>query len=225
MKELNASIDWESQKVLSQIADGINKPLTRLVQLIELIKSKKDMTELETKQLSTFMLESSDQIEALIADIVKAEENKRIEILVHDKFKYPELYTFDEMSLNASNNLNTELSKSSENRISQADIEWLMQLENTIIENINSYSFCVSWLAGELAVSERQIFRKVEKFTGMTPNKCIRKLKLFYAKELLEKYVYSTVNEVAYAVGLKDPYYFSSLYREAFGKMPKEYLR
>ena len=153
MKELNASIDWESQKVLSQIADGINKPLTRLVQLIELIKSKKDMTELETKQLSTFMLESSDQIEALIADIVKAEENKRIEILVHDKFKYPELYTFDEMSLNASNNLNTELSKSSENRISQADIEWLMQLENTIIENINSYSFCVSWLAGELAVS------------------------------------------------------------------------
>ena len=44
------------------------------------------------------------------------------------------------------------------------------------------------------------------------------------AKELLENYTYSTVNEVACAVGLKDPYYFSSIYKKEFGKKPKEYL-
>lgn len=224
MEKLKTTIDWEAQGILSQIADEINKPLTRLVQLIELIKSKKDMSEFETNQLSTIMLESSDQIEALIADIVRAEENKRIEILVHDKFKYPSLYTFAELSLNSSNNLITQLNEKSGHRISQADIEWLLQLETTILNNIDSYALCVSWLAGELAVSERQIFRKIEKFTGMTPNKYIRYIKLFYAKELLEKYIYSTVNEVACAVGMKDPYYFSSLYKKEFGKKPKEYL-
>jgi AraC-type DNA-binding domain-containing proteins len=225
MEKLKTTIDWEAQGILSQIADEINKPLTRLVQLIELIKSKKDMSEFETNQLSTIMLESSDQIEALIADIVKAEENKRIEILVHDKFKYPALYTFDEVSLNASNNLITQLNEKPGHRISQADIEWLLQLETTILNNIDSYALCVPWLAGELAVSERQIFRKIEKFTGMTPNKYIRNIKLFHAKKLLEKYTYSTVNEVACAVGMKDPYYFSSLYKKEFGKKPKEYLR
>jgi len=137
MEKLKTTINWESQGVLSQIADEINKPLTRLVELIELIKSKKDMTEFETNQVSNIMLESSDQIEALIAHITKAEENKRIEILVHDKFKFPSLYTFDEMSLNSSNNLINQLKENSENRISRADIEWLLQLETTILNIIN----------------------------------------------------------------------------------------
>ena len=100
-----------------------------------------------------------------------------------------------------------------------------MGSEMCIRDSINSYALNVSWLSREMAVSERQIFRKIEKFTGMTPNKYIRKLKLFYAKELLEKYVYSTVNEVTFAVGLKDPYYFSNLYQEEFGRKPKDYLK
>ncbi|PCJ30114.1 MAG: hypothetical protein COA99_18615 [Moraxellaceae bacterium] len=223
-KAKTSTIDWDSQRVLSQIADEINKPLTRIVQLIQHIQKKSDMTEHETKQLSSIMLESSEQIELLIEDILKIEENNRIEILVHDKFKYPGLYMFNNVKINSSNNLITHLNEDSKNRVSKSDLEWLILLETTIIENIDSYSLCVSWLAGRLAVSERQVFRKIEKFTGLTPNKYIRNIKLYKAKELLEAYTFSTVNEVASAIGLKDPHYFSSLYKKEFGKKPKEYL-
>ena len=224
-KAKTTTIDWDSQSVLSQIADEINKPLTEIIRLIQYLKNKPNPTEQEAKQLSSIMLESSEQIESLIEDILRTERNKRIEILVHDKFKYPSLYTFDQANINPSNNLKNRLSEASENRISKVDLEWLMKLETTILENIDSYALCVPWLANQLATSERQIFRKIEKFTGLTPNKYIRLLKLHKAKELLENYTYATVNEVACAVGLKDPYYFSSLYKKEFGKKPKEYLR
>lgn len=218
------TIDWESQGVLSQIADGINKPLSEMVRLIQILQSKPDASEHEAKRLSTIMLESSEQIELLINDILKAEEQKRIEILVHDKFRYPDLYTIQTFATGESNNLAANINDTKSTKISKADFEWLIELEQTIIDNIDSYALCVPWIAGEMATSERQIFRKIEKFTGLTPNKYIRNLKLHFAKELLERYTYSTVSEVASAIGLKDPYYFSSIYKKEFGQKPKEYL-
>lgn len=220
-----STIDWDSQRILSQIADEINKPLMEIIRLIQHLQTKPNTTNLEAKRLSSIMLESSEQIESLIEDILKIEENKRIEILVHDKFRYPRLYKFNDIKINSSNNLATQLNEKSESRISKTDLEWLIQLESTILKNIDSYNLCVPWLAGKLAVSERQIFRKIEKFTGLTPNRYIRNLKLYKAKELLESYTFSTVNEVASAIGLKDPHYFSSLYKKEFGKKPKEYLQ
>ena len=222
-KANTTTIDWESQKVLSQIADEINKPLTEMIRLIQYLRTKPNTSDQEAKRLSTIMLESSEQIESLIADIVRIEQNNRIEILIHDKFKYPNLYIFNNVAL-PTNNLVDQVNQAAENKVSKADLEWLMQLEATIIENIDSHTLSVPWLAGQLAISERQIFRKIEKFTGLTPNKYIRNLKLHFAKELLENYTYSTVNEVASAIGMKDPHYFSNLYKKEFGKKPKAYL-
>lgn len=224
-KTKTSTIDWNSQRVLSQIAEEINKPLAEIIRLIQHLRTKPNTTEVEAERLSSIMLESSEQIELLIADIIKIEENKRIEILVHDKFKFPNLYKFNDINITPTSNLMAQLNKTSENRISKADLEWLIQLETTILDNIGSYALCVPWLAAELAISERQIFRKMEKFTGLTPNKYIRSLRLFKAKELLEAYTFSTVNEVASAVGFKDPHYFSNLYKKEFGKKPKEYLK
>jgi len=116
------------------------------------------------------------------------------------------------------------LERDAETRISKDDLEWLMQIETTILAHIADYGLSVSFLARKCATSERQIFRKIEKFTGLTPNKYIRCLKLYKAKEFLENYTFSTVNEVAAAVGLKDPYYFSKIFKEEFGGKPKEYL-
>jgi len=143
MQKVKTTIDWEAQGVLSQIADGINKPLTRIVQLIQHIQQKRNMSDFETKQLSSIMLESSEQIEALIEDIVNAEQNKKIEILVKDKFKYPDLFTFDELNLNQTNNLTQQINERQVSRISKADLEWLIQLETTIINHIDFYGLCV----------------------------------------------------------------------------------
>jgi len=88
-KGKTSSIDWESQSVLSQIANEINKPLTEIVRLIQYMQNKSDNTEADSKRLSSIMLESSEQIENLIADIMKVEQNKRVEVLVHDTFQFP----------------------------------------------------------------------------------------------------------------------------------------
>ena len=223
-KSKTTTIDWESQRVFSQIAEQINKPLAEIIRLHKYMLTKADDIDPETQQVSSIILESSQQIEDLIDDILKVEENSRIEVLIHDKFKFPELYTFDELSLNASNNLMDQLAEDKDTRISKVDLEWLMEVETTILANIDNYGLNVSWLARQCATSERQIFRKIEKFTGLTPNKYIRCLKLYKAKELLEAYTYSTVNEVAAAIGLKEPYYFSKVYKEECGRKPKEYL-
>jgi len=82
----------------------------------------------------------------------------------------------------------------------------------------------ISWLATQMTISERNIFRKIEKFTGLTPNNYIRSLRLCKAKELLENYTLSTFKEVACAIGLKDPHYFSNLYKKQFGIKPKDYF-
>lgn len=79
-KVKTTTIDWGSQKVLSQIADEINKPLAEMVRLIQYLQSKPDTTDQETKRLSSIMLESSEQIELLIEDILKVEEKNDLEL-------------------------------------------------------------------------------------------------------------------------------------------------
>ena len=217
-------INWESDAVLSQIADQINKPLSEIIRLTRHIQDRSKQGDVETNRLSAIMLESSEQLESLVQDILRIEQQKVIQVVVRKKFKYPELYEFDANILFANSNLLAHLEGKQPNRIAKADLEWLITLETKVLENLNTSFLCVPWLAEELAVSERQLFRKIEKYTGLTPNRYIRSLKLFRAKTLLENYTYSTVNEVAQAVGLRDPYYFSKLYKEEFGTKPKNYL-
>ncbi len=218
------TINWESERVFSQIAEQINKPLSEIIRLHKYMLTKNKDSDQETKHVSSIILKSSQQIEELVKDILKIEESKRIEILVHDKFRYPQLYKFEDVHINTSNNIMEQLEPDADNRISKVDLEWLIELEATILDNIDFYGLSITWLARKCATSERQIFRKIEKFTGLTPNKYIRNLRLYKAKELLERYTYSTVNEVASAVGLKDPHYFSGLFVEEFGVKPKEFL-
>jgi AraC-like DNA-binding protein len=109
--------------------------------------------------------------------------------------------------------------------VARADLEWLMELEKTILDHLDASFLSVPWLAEELAVSQRQLFRIVEKYTGLTPNRYIRNLRLHKARTLLRNYAYKTVNEIAQAVGIRDPYYFSRLFKKEFGVMPKELLQ
>jgi AraC-like DNA-binding protein len=201
------SLNWESQQVLSQIADRIDKPLSEIVRLLQYIKTKHIKTDSETERITGIMLESSEQIEKLIQDILLIEKNKRVEVRIHDKFKYPDIY------------------KRSHGRTPNLDLDWLIDLENTVLGHLDYSGLSVSWLASQMAVSERDIFRRIEKYTGLTPNNYIRNIRMFKAKELLENYALSTVNEVACAVGLRDPHYFSSLYKSQFGVKPKDYLK
>lgn len=224
MQSSKAPIDWESHRIFSQIAEEISRPLSEIVRLNQYILGKTDQVDHETKQISSIILESSQQIENLIEDILKIEKENTVQVFLRNRFRYPDLYKIDFDQLNSGLSIESNGIDSNSTRVSEADLEWLSDFESKVAENLSSSELSISWLGSECATSERQIFRRVKKYTGLTPQKYIRTVRLFKAKELLESYIYSTVNEVARTVGIRDPHYFSKLFKAQFGVKPIDYF-
>jgi AraC-like DNA-binding protein len=218
-----AVINWESEAILTQIADKIHRPLKEIIRLSRYIHDNTEKRDFETNRLSGIVLESSAQLEAIVANIVAAEKQKQIEVVVRNKFQFPHLYQWQNANQDAAS-LDDILTESDNPPVPKVDLEWLLNLERTVLEHLENSMLSVSWLAQEMMVSERQLFRKIEKYTGLTPNNYIRQLRLWKAKHLLDDYACTSVSEVAYRVGIKDPYYFSKLFAKEFGAMPKRYL-
>lgn len=218
-----AIINWEAEAILSQIADKIQRPLKEIIRLSHYIHSHTEQRDAETNRLSAIVLESSAQLETIVANIVKAEKQKQIEVVVRNKFQFPDLYEWSETS-EEPYSFGDVLTKSDVARIPKTELNWLLRLERTVLDRLESSILSISWLAQEMMVSERQLFRKIEKYTGLTPNNYIRKVRLWNAKRLLEDYACTSVCEVASRVGIRDPYYFSKLFAKEFGKMPRQYM-
>ena len=89
-------------------------------------------------------------------------------------------------------------------------------------ENIRDPKFGVLQLAIEINISERQLYRITQDLTGVTPHKFIREIKLQAAKEIIENGSFKTIAQVASSVGFERTDYFSKLYFDRFGVIPRE---
>jgi DNA-binding response OmpR family regulator len=78
-------------------------------------------------------------------------------------------------------------------------------------------------LAELLCLSERTLYRRLGELAGLTPAAWLRELRLIQARQLLETGRFSSVAEVADAVGFASPKYFATLYTERFGRRPADY--
>jgi len=105
---------------------------------------------------------------------------------------------------------------------SQTDAQFVRRTMETIEKSLSDYEFDVEALARKMAVSRRQLFRKLKAVTGCTPNGLIRALRLKRAAQLLETSE-MTVTEITYAVGFSDLKHFRAVFREHFGVLPGEY--
>ncbi len=108
--------------------------------------------------------------------------------------------------------------------LSQADADWLAEVEQWAQEGLKKQLLSVNWLSTQANLSERQLRRQLKKTTGLTPQQYLAELSLQEARRLLETGKYPTVAEVAYAVGYKDAAAFSRSFRNHFGKSPSAYL-
>jgi len=104
----------------------------------------------------------------------------------------------------------------------QADAQFVRRAIETIEKFLSDYEFDVEALARKMAVSRRQLFRKLRAVAGCTPNGLIRNLRLKRAAQLLES-SQMTVTEITYAVGFSDLKHFRTVFREHFGVLPGEY--
>lgn len=81
--------------------------------------------------------------------------------------------------------------------------------------------FGIKALCSMMSVSRTQLHRKLAALTGQPTSHFIRSFRLEKARELLQSSRMG-VTEVAYAVGFKDPYYFSRAFAREFGLSPSE---
>jgi len=107
---------------------------------------------------------------------------------------------------------------------SPADLAWLNDLEKTIRRYIGKATINLLMVSDEMAISERQLFRRIKGITGLTPNKYIRIIRLQVAREAIESGRYRTIAEISYMAGFETPTYFSKLFKEYYGRDVNELL-
>jgi DNA-binding response OmpR family regulator len=105
-----------------------------------------------------------------------------------------------------------------------ADQQWLERVEQIAFQLMGQPGMNAERLALELAISSRQLRRKLKQLTGLPTADYLREIRLQKARQLLENNAYHTVAEVCYAVGLNDLKHFTKIFQQHFGKNPSEYL-
>jgi CheY-like chemotaxis protein len=108
--------------------------------------------------------------------------------------------------------------------VNQADARFLQRALAAIEQNLSDFEFDVEALARNVAVSRRQLFRKLKAVVDLSPKALIRSVRLKRAGQLLRESE-MTVTEITFAVGFQDVKHFRSLFKEQFGVLPSEYLK
>jgi len=103
--------------------------------------------------------------------------------------------------------------------------KWLKKVDNLIDRNLQNPNFQLMDLTNALEISTAQLYRRILKLTGMSPNKYIRQNRLKKAKEILERGKYPTVRETAARVGYLQPEYFTKLFKKEFNVLLKDILK
>jgi CheY-like chemotaxis protein/AraC-like DNA-binding protein len=106
----------------------------------------------------------------------------------------------------------------------QTDARFLQRLIAVIEQNLSDSDFDVDALARSVAVSRRQLFRKLKASIDTTPKALIRSARLQRAAQLLAESE-MTITEITFAVGFEDLKHFRALFKEEFGILPSEYIK
>ncbi len=100
------------------------------------------------------------------------------------------------------------------------------QLMANIMKSVNGHlsdcDFTVEILASEVNMSVVQLHRKMKKMAGVPTGKFIRNIRMEQARRLIAGGKLN-ISQVAFEVGFNDPTYFSTVFKQYFGKSPSEY--
>ena len=110
------------------------------------------------------------------------------------------------------------------NVIAPSDEKLLMNFMTSVdpvdeIEKIN-----IEKLSMKLGISKAQLYRRVKKLSGHSPNELIQEIKLRKAFRLIRE-KFGNVAEIAFASGFNSPSYFSKSFQSRFGRLPAKVLK
>ena len=99
--------------------------------------------------------------------------------------------------------------------------QFLSKLEAITAKIYTETELGISHLAKEMAMSERQLQRKIKVLLGITPNNFIKEFRLRKAQDLLKNG--TQIGRIALDVGFSSQTYFGRCFKESFGCTPKQY--
>ena len=104
------------------------------------------------------------------------------------------------------------------------DKEFADKLTRIVEEELENPDFTVDDFAARMALGRTIFYRKVKGITGYPPKEYLRIIRMKKAAELLLD-ANINVSEVAYKVGISDPFYFSRCFKAQFGVSPSVYQK
>lgn len=100
---------------------------------------------------------------------------------------------------------------------SSVELIWLQEFENVVRKYIGKVNLSLNLICFELGISERALFRRVNRIVGITPNRLIRIIRLQVALESIRTGKYRTISEVSAIAGFNTPSYFSKIFEKIYG--------
>jgi len=207
-------LDQKSSEAIQHLVQNLEVPLASLIGANEKYSNMRFKEILEEKPYNELHSKSME-ITNILNEFLQAARN-----LLEEK-NTPIIYKIfsEEERIKNLYNLQIRLEK-----ISDGDENWLMEFENNVYKHISYNNISLYDISSNLYTSERQLYRKIKKLINITPNKYIRIIKLHKAKQLIDSYTFETVSQVSYAIGYNDTHYFSQLFYNQYGIMPKKML-
>nr|WP_234445724.1 hybrid sensor histidine kinase/response regulator transcription factor [Carboxylicivirga marina] len=101
------------------------------------------------------------------------------------------------------------------------EIDFLMRIEDFVLENYLTKEISVFELAAELGFSRTTLYRKIKSLTGMSINAFVRSVKIKKSAELIAQGM--NVSEAAFYIGFNDLKYFRESFKKQMGKNPSEF--
>jgi CheY-like chemotaxis protein len=101
-------------------------------------------------------------------------------------------------------------------------VPFVEAVTETIEAHVGNPDFGVGELAEQMALSRRQLSRRLKKAVGESPSDFLRRCRIERAKTLFDEGA-ETVAEVAYAVGYRSPSHFSQVFQDEVGATPSTY--
>lgn len=209
----NIIIDWSSPDILEQILQNIKNPLENIITASQ--NSNID----DKATIEEIIFSSSKEISDIVEEMMKKAKSKSLSMTFQDR---PEIFEIYEGNENVRDMCSNEINPQ---KITKQDQDWLVNLEKEVYGSITQNYLNLYELSYRMAVSERQLHRKIADLVCLTPNKYIRILRLHKAKQMMDNYIQRSISQIAYAVGYNDVHYFSTLFMCQYNVSPKELLK
>jgi signal transduction histidine kinase/AraC-like DNA-binding protein len=108
--------------------------------------------------------------------------------------------------------------------VESSERAFVEHVREVVEDHLADSNFGVDWLADEVALSSRQLQRRLRAATRLSAAGFIRMLRLGRAAQLLAGGA-ANVSETAYSVGFHDVDHFTRIFRQTFGVLPSDYSK